>query len=181
MARGSDQAKTAATTAQTNSNALTGNANGIFSTLAPQLAATAANPQGFDPATLARMNTGAMQTAGGITSGAQGKGALLAGRTRNAGTADAAISDAARSGSQALSQEQLSIENENAKLKEHQREQALGAEQGIYGTNVSGANNALGQVAGDVNADVNAQNASYNWLKPVSAIADLANAGSKFI
>jgi hypothetical protein len=178
VGRNSPQATGAATDATNNSRALTSNANGIYSSLVPQLETEAANPQGFNPTQLATMNTAAQETAGGATAGATGRGALLAGRTRNAGTAAKAISDAARTGGQQLSTAEQGIQNENASLKEHERQAGLSGLQGIYGTDVSGANSALGQVAPLVNANTGVENASWNWLKPVEALGGLANAGA---
>src|SRR5690348_4147207 len=82
MARGSEQANTAATSAQNASNQFGANANALYSTLAPELMSEAAHPSGFGPQELARMNTAAQQSAGGANAGAVGQGALLAQRTR---------------------------------------------------------------------------------------------------
>lgn len=180
MGRGSDQATSSATTAQQNSKAFNSNASGIYGTLIPQLTSEISNPQGFSPTAKANLTTSAQQSTGGATAGASGRGALLAGRTRNAGTADAAIGDAMRSGAQDLSQKSVDIEGQDAELKEHQRQEGLSALQGIYGTNVGATNQALGEVAPLVNANTQAEDASWNWTKPISAISGLASSASGF-
>jgi hypothetical protein len=39
--------------------------------------------------------------------------------------------------------------------------------EGLFSENLAGGNQALGQVAGDVNANTNAENASWDWAKDV--------------
>lgn len=144
-----------------------GNANGIFSDVAPTLESQLANPQGFSPADEASMETGAQQSAGGSQASAVGQGGLLAARTRNAGAGAKAISDASRGAGEQLSQNLLGIRGANAKLKSHQQDVATSGLEGLYSTGVSGGNAALGEVAPLVNADVNQQNASWNWAKNI--------------
>ncbi|HEX7741744.1 MAG TPA: hypothetical protein VF442_04830, partial [Sphingobium sp.] len=115
-------------------------------------------------------------SAGGSMAGAVGQGALLAARTRNAGGADAAIGASARSAGRNLSQAALSTDLANAKLKEQQRQAGLTGEENLYGRTLGGRIQALGEVAPNVNADVNAQNASWNWSKYL--LDPLLSAGS---
>lgn len=184
MARGSEQANTAATSAQTASNQFGGNANALYSTLAPELTAESAHPAGFGPAELAKMNTAAQQTAGGANAGAVGQGALLASRTRNAGTADAAVQKSARDASGNLSKATLGVQNQDAMLKQSQRRAAMGGLQGLYGTEAGSSLGALGIVPQAVNANTNAENASWNWAKflldPAMAAAGGAASGGAF-
>lgn len=179
MARGSTQANQAATSGQQISNTSAGNAQGLYSTLAPELQAEAAHPPGFDPATMAAMNTDAQQSAGGSAAGAVGQGALLGARTRNAGAADAAIGDSVRAAGRQLSQGVLGTQIANAKLKEQQREQARTGLQGLYGTNTGASVNALGQVASNVNANTNAENASWDWTKGLDSITNFVGTGAR--
>jgi len=180
MARGSSQASGAATSAQDISNTAASNAAGLYGTLAPELQAEAAHPAGFDPTTLARMDTEAEQSAGGSQAGAVGQGALQTARTRNAGGADAAIAKSARSASEALSKGVLSTQIKNAQMKESQRRSALGGLEGLYGTNFGGSVNALGEVAQNVNANTNAENASWDWAKFILDPAMQAASNSKY-
>lgn len=165
MARGSDQAKAGATSAQNLSNQYGGNAQALYGAVAPELMAEAAHPSGYAPSDLASMNTAAQQSAGGSMGGAVGQGALLSSRTRNAGTADAAIGQAARDSSAALSKAAVGIQGKNADLKQKQRQAGLSGLENLTGLNTGASVNALGQVASNVNADTNAQNASWDWSK----------------
>ena len=178
MARGggSQPAQTAATTAQRNSDTLTSNAKGIFSTLTPALTAAAANPTGFGATTKANMNTASQQSLGGSTAGAVGQGGLLAARTRNAGGADMAISDAVRGAGQQFSENALDTEVRDAEMKEGQKQSALKGLQGIYGVDVGGANDALGMVAPNVRADTEVR-ANDPWNQFLSGMASAGGQG----
>lgn len=167
MARGSDQAKAAATSAQGLSNQFAGNAGAGYAALMPELTTEAAHPAGFNPTDLARMNTGAQQTAGGSEAAAVGQGALLGSRTKNPGAAPAAISEAARESGQQLSKNALGIQTANAGLREQQRQEALKGLQGVTANETGASIGALGEVAPNVNADVNAKNASWDWAKNI--------------
>ena len=169
MARGSQTANTAATTAQSNSNALMGNANALYSSLAPELQSEAAHPQGFAPADRAAMDTAAQQSAGGSMAGAVGQGALLGARTRNAGAPAAAIGAAARGAGEDLSKRAVETQVANAGLKEKQRQSALSGLQGLTGTETGAAGQQLGIVPGAVNANTSAAEQSWDWAKFLGA------------
>jgi hypothetical protein len=121
------------------------------------------------------MTTAAEQGAGGATAGATGRGALLAGRTRNAGTAAKAISDATRAGGEELSKANLGVQNENAQAKLRQQQEATQGLEGLYNTDISGANTALGQVAPLVNANSEAERAATATNPWGIAFSDLAS------
>lgn len=167
MARGNSQATGAATQAQTNSTGFGANASNLFNTLTPSLTSEVANPTGYNPSDLAAMNTEAEQSAGGTQAGAVGQGGLLAARTRNKGAAAGAIADSSRTAGQDLSRNALGISVGNARLKEQQRQAGLAGLQGLTGLETGAQNAALGQVAGDVNANTGAENASWNWAKDI--------------
>lgn len=109
------------------------------------------------------MNTASQQSAGGSQAGAVGQGALLASRTRNAGSADAAIADSTRKASQTLGNDALKTQMANADLEQKQRQAGIGGLESLYGTQLGDANSALGVVPSAVNADTNAENASWDW------------------
>lgn len=181
MARGSDTATSAATTSANNSNALTNNASSLYSNLAPTLEAQAAAPSGFSPADEAGMETAAQQTAGGTQAAAVGAGNLNAARTRNAGGFANAVSDASRGAGETLSRGVLGVKNLNAEQKQRQRDTAISGLEGLYGTNVGGANQALGNVAPLVNANTNAENASWDAFNNITgAIEGAAKDASGF-
>lgn len=167
MARGSQQATQAATSAQNISNTNTGEASGVFNALAPTLEAQAAHPAGFAPATLAAMNTGAEQSAGGAEAAAVGQGALRAARTRNRGGADAATAASTRAASETLSKGLLGTQLANARLQEQQTSQAEGELGNLFSTTTGAGVNALGEVASNVNANTGAENASWDWAKDI--------------
>lgn len=176
MARGSTQATTAGTTATNNSNAFMDNSSGLYSTLAPTLESEAAHPAGYSPTDLATMNTAAQQSAGGAESAATGQGALAAARTKNAGAFAPAISEGVRNAGRNLSNAAVGIQSQNANLKQKQMQEGIGGLEGLYGTNVGATNAASGQVAGDVNANTNAVNSSWDWASDL--FNPMLNAGT---
>ncbi len=165
MGRGNDQAQAGAKAGVAQNQTLFNSGQSLYGALAPELQAQMAHPAGIDPVTLAKMKTSNAETAGGTQGAAAGAGALLAGRTRNAGSADAAIAESARGAGQQLSTANQKTDIANAGMKEKQREQAIGGLEGLYGVNTGAANNALGEVANNTNANTNAENASWNWAK----------------
>ena len=182
MARGSQAANTGATAAQGISNQSSANAGALYGVLAPELESQIANPQGMSPTDLAAANTASQESAGGSEAAAVGQGALRAARTHNAGTADAAIGEGTRGASQALSKAALGTQLANARMKEGERQAATSGLEGLYGTNTGASVNALGEVAQNVNANTNAENASWDWAKyildPAMAAAGQAGAAA---
>lgn len=181
MARGNPQASGAAGQSNANANTFMGNANSLYSNLAPSLTAQAANPQGFNPADEAAMETGAMQSAAGSEAGAVGEGNLMAARTRNAGGFGQAVSDASRGAGETLSRGLLGVRNANAALKRHQHDTALSGMEGLYGTNAGASNTALGNVAANVGADTQAAHQSWDAFNDITgALTGAASAASGF-
>lgn len=168
MARGSSQATTGANTAQNISDVAGANAGSVYGELAPELTSEAAHPAGYDPATLAAMNTAAQQSAGGSEAAAVGQGALRAARTRNAGGGSAAIASGTRGAADALSKRALDVQTQNADLKNRQQQEGLTGLENLNATELGGAINSLQSIAPDVNANTNAQNASYNWFSKLA-------------
>jgi hypothetical protein len=111
------------------------NANSLYGTLSPTLSTMATNPQGINPADMAKIQTSNMQTAGGANAGAVGQGSLLSARTKNAGTADAAIAKSGEAASQNLSKANLQAQNENVNLKQKQQQEGLQGLNSLYGAN----------------------------------------------
>lgn len=170
--RGNQTANDAAQTATGINTTLENRASGLYAPLAPQLINQSVNPQGYAPTDLAAMNTAAQQGAGGGAASAVGQGQLKAARTHNAGGSDAAIADAARTSGENASEAALKVATGNAQAKMHQQEHAqneLGTQEGIQQTAALGA---LGQVPGDVNASTNAEDASWDWTKALTSIAN---------
>lgn len=167
MARGSEAATNAATTAQTQSSADSGNAAGIYGALAPILTAQAAHPTGMTPQDKANANTAAQQSAGGGEAAAIGQGALRAARTRNAGGADAAIGEAARDSGRNLSNAALKTELTDAQMKQQNQHAAEAGLGNLFSENLNAGNQALGQVASDVNANTNQEQQSWQGFNSI--------------
>jgi len=147
------------------SNGLASNANSLYGTLAPELTQEVMNPRGFTPTEKAAMNTAGRQSAGGSMAGAVGQGGLKAARTRNAGGSDAAIQESARNAGEEASNAALKTEMADTGLKEHERESGLSGLEGLTNSQTGASIGALGIVPQAVNADTNAQNASWDWSK----------------
>src|SRR5215472_13250699 len=131
-------------TAQQMSGNLMAGAQNIYGGLTPQLQAEAAHPMGYTPQAKALMNTAAQQSAGGSTAGAIGQGRLYATRTKNAGGAKQAVGEAVRGAGENLSNAAVGTELANANLQDKQRQAGLGGLQSLYGTQLGGAQGALG-------------------------------------
>ena len=127
---------TNSTTGNAISKTAQNNAGSLYGTLSPTLSTMATNPQGINPADMAKIQTSNMQTAGGANAGAVGQGSLLAARTKNAGTADAAIAESGEGASQNLSKANLATQRENIGVKNEQQSEGLKGLQSLYGTNV---------------------------------------------
>lgn len=180
MARGSQTASTAADTANQFATTYGANASNIFSDLSPTLMAEAAHPAGMSPLDLAAANTSAQQSAGGTQAAAVGQGALRAARTRNAGGADAAMEASARHAGEQLSQAGLTTRLRNAAMKAQEQQSGISGLENLYGTSVNAGNQALGEVASNVNANTNAENASWDWAKDLfDPILQAASNGAK--
>lgn len=114
---------------------------------------------------MAAMTTAEEQGGGGTQAGALGQGALKTARTRNLGGSDAAIESSARQAGRQTSQGILGTQLANQRLKERQQAAGVGGLENLYSTNLGGSVGALGEVAQNVNANTNAQNASWDWSK----------------
>lgn len=180
--RGDQQAQTAEGTANNSANTFGGNANSLYSAVAPQLMSEAAHPTGFTPQQEANMTTAAEQGAGGGQAAAVGQGALLGARTKNAGAAADAISEASRQAQNTLSKNTLGIKLASADQANQNRQNALSELGGLYGTSAGASNNALGEVANTSNANTNAANASWDWASKIldPALGAAGNAASGY-
>jgi len=127
-------------------------AQGIFDPLNSALMGEVNNPQGYSTADMNSMRTGSAQALGGSTAGITGQANLQTARTRNSAGYSGALDSAARSSAQTASQNEMGLQAQNANLKEAQRQQGLSALQGLYGTNMSSMNSALGLGPGTLQA-----------------------------
>jgi hypothetical protein len=159
-------------TAQNRSGALNAKSNSIYGTLDPALTAEATNPTGYAPNDLAATNTASQQSLGGSTAGITGQANLEAARTRNAGGFQGAIGSGSRSNAKQLSQNALGIQEQNAQLKEAQKQTALSQLQQLYGTDVQGAEGFLGES----NSALGAENQSHPVQQGFKTFADVLTA-----
>jgi len=165
MGGGSNAANTAANNANAISTNSTTNAGSLYSTLTPQLESEAAAPSGFAPADLAAMDTAAEDSAGGTEAATVGQGGLLGARTRNSGAPGAAIAKGARTAGEIASKGALGTQLQNAQLKQDQHQAGLSGEENLLAGQMGESTGALGDVASNVNANTNAENASWDWTK----------------
>jgi len=170
MARNDAAAQTAANSANTISSGASANANGLYGVIAPELETEIAHPAGFGPTEMAQMETAAQQSSGGSQAGTTGQGGLLAARTRNAGGAEAAIASGARSAGKNLSAGVLGTQLANARLKAQQQQEGTSGLENLYNNELGSSIAALGEVAPNVNANVNQQNESWDWTKLLSGL-----------
>lgn len=155
-------------TGQSLSQTSANRASSLYGTLSPTLSTMATNPQGINPADMAKIQTSNMQTAGGANSGAVGQGSLLAARTKNAGTADAAIAKAGESAQKNLSKANLDTQRENIGLKNQQQGEGLRGLQSLYGTSTG---EALGGLNASNNALKNANDAPLTFWQKMAMTA----------
>jgi hypothetical protein len=158
-----DQASKAATNAGNTSANLGAEASGIGSTLTPFLTSELEHPQGYSQGDTSAMLSAGMGAAGGANAGIVGEAAQRAGASRNAGGFQAALDDAARQRMKANAGTAEGIAASNAGVKLGQQQDAARGLQGMYGTDTSGMLQASGQIAPDVNAEVNADKTG--WLQ----------------
>jgi len=165
--------------AQNRSGQLYSNAQSGYNFLNPQLQQEAVNPQGYTPQQLAYMNTASQQSLGGGTAATTGGANLAAARTRNAGGFQGAVGNANQATQRQASQNALGIQSQQANQQQTQRQSALSALQGLYGTNLGASNNYLNTSNTALNAENNAPNFWQQYLFTAMSNANkAASAGS---
>ena len=163
-----NQASSAATNAGNTSANLGAEASGIGSTLTPFLTSELEHPQGYSQGDTSAMLAAGIGGAGGADSGIVGQAGQRAAVSRNAGGFQSALDDAARSRTKAAAGSSEGIAADNAGLKQTQQQDASRGLQGMYGTDTSGMLNASGQIAGDVNAEANADKTG--WIQNAQSL-----------
>jgi hypothetical protein len=151
-------------TASNLSNSLTGNAASIYGGLEPALQSEATHPAGFAPTDLASMNTAAQQSAGGSQAATVGQGGLYAARTKNAGAAQNAIGAGTRGAGANLSKAAVGTQTANAGLKNQQQQEGLKGLGGLYSTDLSGGEGALG-LSNQALSGAASSDANNPWMK----------------
>jgi hypothetical protein len=158
-----NQAGNAATTAGNTAAGYGAGASTIGSAVVPFETRQLTNPSGMSQQDIASQLTAGLAGAGGATSGLTGAASKNAATTRNPVGFSAALDSAARSRDKAAASTSEGITAKNADVKLQQQDQAGDILGKMYGTDVSGQNAASGQIAPDINAQVNASNSG--WLQ----------------
>jgi hypothetical protein len=168
MRSASNAAGSAATTAGETGARLGADASGIGSTLTPFLTGELNNPQGYTQQQKSAMLSSDLGAAGGASAGITGAATNMAATSRNAGGFQAVLDDAARQRAKAGAGASERIASGSADLAQQKQQDAAKGLQGMYGTDTSGMLDASGQQAGDINAEVNANNSG--WMQQATGV-----------
>jgi hypothetical protein len=128
------------------------NATNIGSSLVPFEKKQLTNPTGMNPTDINNTLVAGEQGAGGANAGITGQANLEAARTHNTGALSGVLDQASRNKTQQLSQNALGVQNENAKVKLGQQDEAAKNLGGLYGTDVNAQLKAEGLVPADIGA-----------------------------
>lgn len=167
--KGSQQAKQTFNSSTADANNFQAKGDQTYNAMFPQLQSNATNPTGYSQGDLAKMNTANSQSAGGATAGLTGEANLMAGRTRNPGSMGAGLAEAARTSGRNENQTALKIQEANSNLAQQKQQAALGQLGNLYGQNVSGLNDMMG----------NANKATSNITAADQAVAQDVISGAK--
>jgi len=170
-------AQSAATTAADTGAKYGSSADTVSSTLVPELTREATHPTGFNPTDVNNMLVAGEEGAGGATGSITGEANLEAARTHNTGALSGVLDEAARTKARALSSNALNVQNQNALLKEKQRQSGLSGLEGLYGEDVNAGLKAQGLVPEDINAWTNASKTG--WLQNAEGVVDTAANAAK--
>ncbi len=142
-------ANNAANTASNTAAGFGAGASTIGSALIPQLTRQLQNPQGYSQQDIGSMLSSGLAGAGGATSGLTGAAGKMGMTERSPMGFSAALDSAARSRDKAAASTSEGIAAQNAGVKMQQQSQAGDLLSKLYGADVSGQNDAAGQVAKD--------------------------------
>jgi hypothetical protein len=137
------------------------------------------HPQGVGQTGLSAETASALGGAGGAAAGLTGAADERAAVSRNAGGFSAALDDAARQRAKGAAGASEGITANNEQLKQQQVQDASQGLQHMYGTDTSGMLSAMGQQAGDINAEVNADKTG--WLQDANSLIGTGLSGAKLL
>ena len=159
---------------------LGGEAQGIGANVTPFLRpGRCLHPQGLGQAGIGAEESAALGGAGGANSGLVGGAMQRAAVSRNAGGYQAALADASRQRDKAAAGASEGIEAQNENLKQQQQQEGATGLQNQYKTDTSGMLEAMGQQAGDINAEAKAGESG--WLQNAQSIwQQVASGGLKY-
>lgn len=176
MRDAANAAMNAAGTASTTAGQYNSTAGGIGANLVPFLTRQMTNPQGMSQRDIGAQMTSQLAGTGGATSGLTGAAGKMATVGRNPMGFSAALDAAARTADKlnAGAGERVAANNANVKLQ--QQNEAANQLGNLYGTSGKLGVELQGQVAPDVNADVNASKTG--WLQNAEGIGGMLAGGT---
>jgi hypothetical protein len=124
----------------------------------------------FDPNQLNEMMTAAGAGAGAATGAEQGDLTRQAASTGNASAASKGLDDAAMARMKAAAGSSEGVAAQDVMGAKQLNQQGAGLEAGLYGENLKGQLDAMGQQASDINAATNATNSG--WLQQGEGIVN---------
>ena len=166
------QAGQAANTAAATGAQLGGEAQGELGVLNPFATREMQAEHAYDPSQLNELLTAAGAGAGGVTGAAQAAMQRQAASTGNAAGATKGLQELARDRMKTQAGASENIAGEDVLGAQKLRQEGAGLESGLYGENLKGQLEAMGQVAPDINAEVNANKTG--WLQNAESIAATA-------
>ena len=166
------QAQQAGTTAATTAGNYGAQAGGIGASLVPQLTRQMDNPQGYSQRDVGAQLTAGLAGAGGATAGLTGAAQKMGADTRNPMGFSSALDAAAMQRDKAAAGVGERVASNNADVKLKQQQEAEQGLSGLYGMDTRAQTENAGQVAPDINAQVNAGKSG--WLQNGEGMLDTA-------
>jgi hypothetical protein len=156
--------KNAANTAADTGASYGSQAGAVNAQLMPFLTRELNSPQGYTQQQTGAMLNQAEAGAGGAAAGLNTEANLKAARDRNSGGFSGALDEAARDKEKTLSGISSGIAGQNAELEQQHQQAAASGLSNLYGQDTGAQLKAMGLVAPDVNASVNANTAPWTAL-----------------
>jgi hypothetical protein len=138
-----------------------GNAAGEEAALSPFYTNEMNAKHGFDPNQTGELLTNALAGAGGSAGSVTGQAGLEAARTRNPSGFTKSLDEAARDSAKTAAGASEGIAAEDIMAAKQENQQGAAGEMGLFGENTKAQLGAMGQEAGDVNAEINAGNSGW--------------------
>jgi hypothetical protein len=171
---GQGAAKDAETTAKNTAAGLGQEAGSESAALNPFFHQEMTAQHGFDPTQTNELLTAAGAGTGGATSALTGQAELEAARTRNPSGFTKSLDEVARDKQKALAGSSEAIAAQDVLGAKQLNQEGAAGMSGLYGENLKGQLGAMGQQAGDINAEVNASKTGWyqNLLAGIQTGAD---------
>jgi hypothetical protein len=152
--------------------------NDLYGKLTPFYSGEMTNPEGLGDESVAKMNTAAQEAAGGAVSSAVGAGNLMAARDRNSGGFAPALDESVRNAMKSNSDAALGVQNEDALLKEQQKQEGAAGLHNLYGTENNDVLSSLGLQNQSTNTEIEAGKSG--WFQNMTGLLNsIKGAGAK--